>query len=101
MRIALLLERDFPAFGGEHRGVEVDEGLEDVGGLLLVDAGVGAVWVRPDPEKIRQLGVRPILGNFISQSSVVRHDPEKLSAAIIQLINRRANPLFWFHDRHG
>lgn len=64
-------------------------------------AGVGAEWVKPDPEKIRQLGVRPILGDFISQSSVVRHDPEKLSQAIIHLINRRSNPLFWFHDRHG
>jgi uncharacterized cofD-like protein len=64
-------------------------------------AGVGAAWVRPDPEKIRQLGVRTILGDFISQSSVVRHDPEKLSEAIIRLIHRKSNPLFWFQDRRG
>jgi uncharacterized cofD-like protein len=61
-------------------------------------AGVGAHWVLPDVEKIRQLGLRPITGSFISQSSVVRHDSEKLSQAIIEVINRRAHPLFWMLD---
>jgi uncharacterized cofD-like protein len=62
-------------------------------------AGVGSEWVLPDVEKIRQLGLRPITGSFISQSSVVRHDSERLAEAIIEVINRRARPLFWMLDK--
>jgi hypothetical protein len=40
----LVLQRDLPAFGRKHRGVELAEGFEDVRGLLLVDAGVGTVF---------------------------------------------------------
>jgi hypothetical protein len=47
--------------------------------------------------RIRNLGLRPITGNFISQSSVVRHNPEQLAAAIGRLVNRRVKPL-WFFD---
>lgn len=61
-------------------------------------AGVGSDWVLPDVEKIRALGLRPITGNFISQSSVVRHDSDRLAEAIIEVINRRARPLFWMFD---
>jgi uncharacterized cofD-like protein len=62
-------------------------------------AGVGSHWVLPDVDKIRQLGLRPITGSFINQSSVVRHDSDKLAEAIIEVINRRARPLFWMLDR--
>jgi len=62
-------------------------------------AGVGSQWVLPDIEKIRQLGLRPITGRFINQSSVVRHDSDRLAEAIIEVINRRARPLFWMLDR--
>ena len=46
-------------------------------------------------EKIRLLGLRPITGNFISQSSVVRHDADQLAEAIIRLINRQARSPLW------
>ncbi|HEU4754935.1 MAG TPA: gluconeogenesis factor YvcK family protein [Armatimonadota bacterium] len=62
-------------------------------------AGVGSRWVQPDLERIRSLGLRPITGRFISQSNVVRHDPEELAREIVDLINRRARPLFWALDR--
>jgi uncharacterized cofD-like protein len=58
-------------------------------------AGAGSRWVLPDVEKIRLLGLRPITGNFISQSSVVRHDAEQLAEAIIRLINRQARSPLW------
>lgn len=64
-------------------------------------AGVGSQWVLPDVEKIRALGLRPITGSFISQSSVVRHDSDRLAEAIIEVINRRARPLLWMLDRRG
>ncbi len=43
-------------------------------------------FVEPDLTKIREMGFRPIHGDFISESDVVRHDPEKLAQAIIKLI---------------
>jgi uncharacterized cofD-like protein len=62
-------------------------------------AGAGSQWVAPDVEKIRLLGLRPITGDFISQSSVVRHDPDRLAEEIVRLVNRRVRPLLWALDR--
>jgi uncharacterized cofD-like protein len=66
--------------------------------MLARYAGVGSQWVTPDADRIRALGLRPIAGNFISQSSVVRHSPERLAEAIIRLINRNTRSLLWFLD---
>jgi len=41
--------------------------------------------VVPDVEKIREIGFRPHLANLISQTQVVRHDPERLAQAIFKL----------------
>jgi uncharacterized cofD-like protein len=46
----------------------------------------GSYFVYPDTEKIRALGFRPIIGDFISQTDVVRHDPYKLAAAVMRLV---------------
>jgi len=62
-------------------------------------AGVGARWVTPDVDRIRLLGLRPVTGSLISESSVIRHDSEKLAAAVIEVVSRRARPLFWALDR--
>jgi len=35
---------------------------------------------------IREMGYKPITGNYISQTEVVRHDPEKLAQAIVRLV---------------
>lgn len=43
---------------------------------------VGQRFVEPDVEKIRALGYTPILGDLMSQTDVVRHDPRKLALAI-------------------
>jgi hypothetical protein len=32
------------------------------------------------------MGYKPITGNFISQTEVVRHDPQKLAQAILRLV---------------
>jgi uncharacterized cofD-like protein len=62
-------------------------------------AEAGSAWVLPDVDEFRRLGVRPHVGRLINQSSVVRHDPEKLADAIIRLISRQTMPRFWFFDR--
>lgn len=49
----------------------------------------GAEFVEPDIDRIRAMGYRTIVGDFISQTDVVRHDPHKLSEAILSLLSRR------------
>jgi len=43
-------------------------------------------FVEPNVAAIREMGYRPILGDYISQTEVVRHDPAKLADAIVRLI---------------
>ena len=45
-----------------------------------------AELVSPDVDVIREMGYKPITGNFISQTDVVRHDPDKLAQAILRLV---------------
>ena len=45
-----------------------------------------AFFVEPDASAIREMGYRPIVGDYISQTDVVRHDPDKLARAILKLI---------------
>jgi uncharacterized cofD-like protein len=52
--------------------------------LLTKYESVGQFFVEPDVEKIRSLGYTPILGDFISQSDVVRHDGSNLTRAIFR-----------------
>ena len=46
----------------------------------------GAELVSPDVDAIREMGYKPITGNFISQTDVVRHDPQKLAQAILRQV---------------
>lgn len=46
----------------------------------------GQFFVEPDAAEIREMGFRPIVGDCISQTDVVRHDPEKLAEAILKLV---------------
>jgi len=54
--------------------------------LVAKYAETGAELVKPDVENIRQMGFRAVVGDFISQTDVVRHDPHKLAAAIFRLM---------------
>lgn len=51
----------------------------------------GASYVVPDVEEVEEMGIRPVTGNFISQTDLVRHDPEKLASAILKLISPSAS----------
>lgn len=44
--------------------------------------------VEPDIDIIRTMGFRAVTGNFISETDVVRHDPSRLAARLIQLARR-------------
>lgn len=53
---------------------------------------IGAEWVTPDADTIAARGYRAIKGTFISDTAVVRHDPDKIARAILRLFSER--PLF-------
>lgn len=46
----------------------------------------GAEYVEPDEDAIAMLGVRPLHGNFVNITNLVRHDPQKLAATIFRLV---------------
>jgi len=54
--------------------------------LLDKYAESNQLFVEPNVNVIREMGYRPIVGDFISQTDVVRHDPMKLADAIVKLI---------------
>lgn len=49
---------------------------------------IGAQYIAPEETEIEMLGVRPIHGPFLDVSNVVRHNPQKLSAAIFRIAAR-------------
>lgn len=57
-------------------------------GKLLLEkyAESNQSFVEPNSNLVREMGYRPIVGDFISQTDVVRHDPVKLADAIVKLI---------------
>lgn len=62
--------------------------------LPLYERG-GAFQVMPDLDRVITYGIKPITGNFISESHQVRHDVKKLGQAIMKILLDRAdaNPL--------
>lgn len=47
---------------------------------------MGQQLVEADTDRLRQMGYRPVTGNFISETDVVRHDPTRLAQAILGLL---------------
>lgn len=45
----------------------------------------GQELVVPDVDRLKAMGMKPIVGDFISETDVVRHDPMRLSEAIFKL----------------
>jgi len=44
--------------------------------------------VKADVERIKELGMTPIVAQMISETATVRHDPEKLAHAVVSVIDR-------------
>lgn len=57
--------------------------------LVLRYESADSHFVHPDLEQIRALGFRPVAGDYLSESAVVRHDPAKLAQAIVRLLTHR------------
>jgi uncharacterized cofD-like protein len=56
--------------------------------LLGAYAQEGQVPVEPDIERIATLGVEPIRAAVIGETETVRHDPEKLAAVVLGIVDR-------------
>ena len=44
--------------------------------------------VEPDLDRLRQMGYKPVTGDFMSETDYVRHDPARLASALIDLLYR-------------
>jgi uncharacterized cofD-like protein len=53
--------------------------------LLAQYAREGQTPIEPDLDRIRALGVEPIPGSFVHEGSVLRHDPDRVTEALLQL----------------
>jgi len=53
--------------------------------LLAQYAREGQQPIEVDVERIRALGVEPILGNFVHEGDVLRHDHDRVTEALLQL----------------
>jgi uncharacterized cofD-like protein len=58
--------------------------------LIEQYAREGQAPIEPDLDRIRALGVEPIDGNFVLEGSVLRHDPDRVTEALLQLALRMA-----------
>lgn len=48
----------------------------------------GQHLVEADVDRVRQMGFRAVTGNYMSESDYVRHDPMRVAARLIDLLNR-------------
>lgn len=60
----------------------------------------GAAPVRPDIKNIESMGVVPVRRNLVYETDVVRHDPEKLAEAVMELLGelKLHHEKFHFHS---
>jgi 2-phospho-L-lactate transferase/gluconeogenesis factor (CofD/UPF0052 family) len=89
---------DFSA--SEHVKTILDCAGERVFDSVLVNTGVpsssalekyqstGAHLVEADVDRVRAMGFRVLPGNYMSETDVVRHDPLKVAARLLQLVDR-------------
>ncbi len=59
--------------------------------MLLRYAAEGSTPIIPDLERIEAMGIHCIVGNFLSEGDVLRHAPERVTGALLELA-RLARP---------
>ncbi len=57
-------------------------------GLLSRYRQSGQDFVTPDTDRIRQMGFKPVSGNFMSETDYVRHDPMRLAQRLMDLLKK-------------
>lgn len=51
--------------------------------------GAGQFVVSPDQDRIRSMGYRPVSGDFMSETDLVRHDPMKIAGGLIRMLEKK------------
>ena len=59
--------------------------------VLALYAQKGQQFVEPDLARIRALGTIPITGHLLADTSLARHDPDKLARCIVETVARATN----------
>ena len=54
-------------------------------GMLLRYAAEGAVPIEPDIDRVEAMGVRCVVGNFLSEGDVLRHASDRVTGALMEL----------------
>jgi hypothetical protein len=57
--------------------------------LLEKYAREGQTPIAPDLDRIRALGVEPISGDFALEGNLLRHDPDRVTQALLNLVLNR------------
>ena len=57
--------------------------------LLERYAREGQSPIEPDLERIRALGVEPIPGSFVHEGDLLRHDPDRVTSALLEILMER------------
>ena len=82
----------------EHVSAIMQQVRERVFDYVLVNTGVpsdvslekyrtvGQIFVDPDVDRIKAMGLRVIPGNFMSETDVVRHDPIKVVSKLMTIL---------------
>ena len=82
----------------EHVGAILQQVKEKVFDYVLVNTGVptdaslekyravGQIYVEPDIDRIKAMGLKIIPGNFMSDTDYVRHDPGKVVAKLMTIL---------------
>ncbi len=60
--------------------------------MLLRYAAEGAVPIEPDIDRVESMGVQCLVGNFLSEGDVLRHDSNAVTAALLD-IGRLTRPM--------
>lgn len=51
-------------------------------------ASAGQTFVDPDVDRVRAMGVRALVGDYVSETDLVRHDPMKVAGRLVSLVGR-------------
>lgn len=80
----------------DHAGMIVDYALVNTGKIpeRLIERyrREGAAPVTADVKNIERIGVKAITGDFVQETNVVRHHPQKLARAVLELIISAKTP---------
>lgn len=58
------------------------------GQILEKYRSVGQEIVEPDTDRVKIMGYKPITGNYMSETDLVRHDPVRVAAKLMDLLYR-------------